>query len=146
MFLRNSHAGIRHLQTGCCVISRKGDCHPAAFVVVFDSVFAEVGRQFFQQGGISLHCFVASGHFNRDAAPAGQLSEADRHPVGHFQQADRAAVGQFRPFIQLGKLQQILDQMNHPGRLAVNPCGKGNHVRLLGNAVLDHLGITGNGG
>ena len=123
--------------------------HFAARAVVADSVVAQVLAQLIQQRAAAKHRGALAQISQGDIRAAGVQFLAFYALLDNLQKVYRfhhRGVSGLAYGIQLGKLQNIVDQLDHAGGLAVDLTAEIRHILRLCNAGLDQLCVAGNAG
>ena len=125
------------------------DLYLAARAVVADGVIAQVLAQFIQQCAAAQHRDTLAQISQGDIGAAGVQFLALHALLGNLQKVYRFHYGGVPGLtygIQLRKLQNIVDQLDHAGSLAVDLAAEIRHILRLCNAGLNQLCIAGNAG
>ena len=125
------------------------DLYLTARAVVADGVVAQILAQFIQQRAAAKHRGALAQISQGDIGAAGVQFLALHTLLGNLQKVYRFHYGGVPGLtygIQLRKLQNVVDQLDHAGGLAVDLAAEIRHILRFCNAGLDELCITGDAG
>ncbi len=117
---RDADAGVRDRQDHAAVLRPHKDVRTAALHVVFDCVVQQVQHQLRHAVGVRVQKAVVPLHPDGDLLFLRLHRERFGDLAGNHQQADAPAVYLRRPRLQLGELEDVADQADHPLRLLPN--------------------------
>ena len=127
----------------------RDDLDFSARAVVADGVVAEVLAQLIQQAAAACHRGALAKVGQGDIGVPGVDLLALHALSGHIQQIDpfhcRRST-RLAHIVEVGELQNIVDQLDHPAGLYMDLAGKIRRIRGFCNAGLDELCITGDAG
>ena len=145
-FLGDADAVVLHRKVGVALPSAAGlQQDPAPRLVVADGVVAQVLAQLFQQAGGAHHLDAVAPAVQGDIGPPGVHLQALGALPGDDGQVHRLHHGDIpgaARSVQMGQLDDVVHQPQHPAGLAVDLLPEGSHVLGAGQPRLDHLGIT----
>ena len=146
----DADAVVLHREIGVALPGAAGlQQDPAPGPVVADGVVAQVLAELFQQAGGALNLGALAPEIQGDVGPTGVHLQA----LGALPRDDRQVhrlhhggiVGAARG-VQMGQLDDVVHQPQHPAGLAVDLLPEGGHVLGPGQPGLDHLGVARNAG
>ena len=127
----------------------RDDLDFSARAVVADGVVAEVLAQLIQQDAAACHRGAFAEVGQGDIGAPGVDLLALHALAGHIQQIDRfhcRRSTRLAHIVEVGELQNIVDQLYHPAGLYMDLAGKTRRILGFCNAGLDELCITGDAG